>query len=400
MPEARNGRAQAQAEVLATLAYAVHAGKSCTLVLGDSGSGKTLLGRLVAQRCADRIATVWVCGIGQPSHGVEATLFPPGALQSAHAVPERELQDISLSRWVRAGLPSGQPVLVVVDDADALRPRSWEDLLALVTREVRAIRPVSLVLLGLPELADTLAQRALVRLQRRVFRACRLAPLARRELGAYVQHRLVVAGGDGSEIFTSAALDLIQQLSGGNPALINQLCDNALVEAFGAERRTVDATDVRAMVRTITAGVCRRRLLKQGAPAAGSAALPAPARVARNPQDLRTLLQAVGQELEHAMLLREVCDAADLVDGHDTVPRPASAAPPQVEPVRPVSVLPQPDSAVEERLASVQARLQQVLACVRGTRNPVRVVEHVDVEQPGPSEVASPAATAAHSSLA
>jgi len=59
-----------------------------------------------------------------------------------------------------------------------------------------------------------------------------LEPLNEDEANAYVQHRLRVAGGE-PDLLTEYACSLVHQLSGGNPRLINQLCDLALMYGFG-----------------------------------------------------------------------------------------------------------------------------------------------------------------------
>jgi general secretion pathway protein A len=225
--------AVAHAETLATLQYALHAGKSCTLVLGDSGSGKTLLGRVLLERSAGRATAAWMHGIGQPPGQTAVTLCsfgrPERPAPLGHGGPDESV----LADWARTLPRSGHPTLLIVDNADGLRKDNWEDILALVTREIRAPRSLSLVLLGLPSLVDTLAGPGLVRLQRRLFRTCTVARLTAEEVAAYVRHRLTMAGGRNQQVFTPGALDLIHRFTDGNPALINQLCDNAMVDAFG-----------------------------------------------------------------------------------------------------------------------------------------------------------------------
>jgi general secretion pathway protein A len=261
-------------ETLATLRYAAHTGKTCSLVLGDSGSGKTLIGRLLAQRVARRMGVLWVYGIGQPGGQTEVTIYPPGSLETPDAMCRQSVEESSLANWIRSGLPLAPATLVVFDNADGLPTHSWEDILSLVTREVRTPRPVSIVLLGLPGLADRLAAPELVRLRRRVFRTCQLQRLTRDTVEHYVRHRLKVAGGNGHEIFTAPALDLIHRFSGGNPALINQICDNALVDAFADERKQIDAPHVMVSVQAITGGLPKARALPRPATSLGLGPLP------------------------------------------------------------------------------------------------------------------------------
>lgn len=265
--------APSHSETLATLEYAIHSGKPCTVAVGESGSGKTLLGRVLARRAVGTASLLWIHGIGQSDDRTDVTIYPPSGLQRSGAFNPRQVIDSTLDEWVRTRLAKAGPTAVVVDNADALREQNWEDILALLTREVRAAQPVSLVLLGLPGLLEMLSGPEFVRLQRRIFRTCGLARLAGQDVVAYIRHRWTVAGGDEAEVFTSAALGLIHRFSDGNPALVNQLCDNAMLDAFSEERRRIDARDVIATLRTITGHTEQRVCLPDAAPLGAPLAL-------------------------------------------------------------------------------------------------------------------------------
>jgi len=256
------------AEALATAQYAVHAAKPCCVILGESGFGKTLLGRMLADHVNRTAQVLWISGIGQPSDATEVQLYPPGSSLGNCTLYRVRAESTTLATWVRSATPAAHANVVIVDNADALPHRGWTDLLSLLTREFRRTHPTTVVLLGLPQLLTRLDHRALVRLRRRIFRTCELRPLTRDEMTAYIRHRLTQAGGD-VQPFTPTALDMIFHLSGGNPALVNQICDNALVDAYGDDRTTIDAQHVVTAVRAII-GPLRRRprlLLERVAPA-------------------------------------------------------------------------------------------------------------------------------------
>ena len=63
-------------------------------------------------------------------------------------------------------------------------------------------------------------------------------------MGAYIRHRLAVAGAADREIFEPDTFPLIFRYTGGIPRLINTLCDTVLLAAFGQDRETVDLEDV------------------------------------------------------------------------------------------------------------------------------------------------------------
>jgi general secretion pathway protein A len=91
-------------------------------------------------------------------------------------------------------------------------------------------RPLQLVLLGLPSLADELGETPdLQPFDSRVSCQLRLTPLSRSDLDGYVAHRLIVARSSTAIYFNTEAMDLLHALSRGVPRSVNLLCDRALM---------------------------------------------------------------------------------------------------------------------------------------------------------------------------
>lgn len=231
-------------EALATLRYAVVARKSCCVLLGESGTGKTLLARIVADGLTNRGAVLWADDLALTggaafvwrSCGADA---PRG---SVGAGPDRT----ALDAWLGSAGRGGGPALLIVDQADRLAPDAWARLERLLARDGLRDAPLTTFLIGLPALRGLLDGPALVRLARRVFRICHLAPLDRAQTAEYVVRRLSTAGAGTRRLITPDAVRLVADLSGGIPALINQLCENALLSACAAGRSLITSDDVRA----------------------------------------------------------------------------------------------------------------------------------------------------------
>ena len=249
-------------EVLATLQYTIYASKACSVVVGESGSGKTLLARVISNACNRRADILWVDAIGQPAERTEATLYSSRTADEGGSPAETEL---ILADWARSNRRLRSTALLIVDDADVLSPQGWQDILLLLTSNARAAKPVNILLFGLTGLLDTLSAHDMVRIRRRIFRTCTLSLLDRQQTGAYIQCRIAAAGRADSELFNEEAIDSIHRVSGGNPALINQLCDNAMVSAFSDGHTAIDVAHIMTSVRSTL--FVRRPLLAQ--PAAG-----------------------------------------------------------------------------------------------------------------------------------
>ena len=107
---------------------------------------------------------------------------------------------------------------------------------------------------------------ALRQLAQRITARYHLRPFSYTETRAYVRHRLQVAGRR-EMIFTSPALSVIHRRSGGVARVINNVCDRALLGAFGRSRRRVTATTARRAAVEVS-GVSRLRRWLQPAVAA------------------------------------------------------------------------------------------------------------------------------------
>jgi predicted nucleic acid-binding Zn-ribbon protein len=81
-------------------------------------------------------------------------------------------------------------------------------------------------------------------LSQRIFFSHILHPLTEAETEAYIAHRLTVAGAE-RPIFTASALRAVHELAGGNPRLINIVCDQALLSGYSYNLQTIGPDIVR-----------------------------------------------------------------------------------------------------------------------------------------------------------
>ena len=137
---------------------------------------------------------------------------------------------------------------------------------------------LQIILVGQLNLGTLLRSPELRQLDQRVSIRYQLEPLDRETVGAYVAHRLTIAGGSAAVTFAPKALDLLHRLSGGIPRLINLICDRALLAAFSVRENRItpdmvahaaESLDIRRSPRV---GLAGRRASLAGAAAVALAA--------------------------------------------------------------------------------------------------------------------------------
>jgi MSHA biogenesis protein MshM len=133
-----------------------------------------------------------------------------------------------------------KPVVLVIDEAQAMPEETIEALRLLTNLETESTRLLQIVLFGQPELDTTLSKDSLRQLRQRITFQTRLQPLNRDSVSQYLRHRLSQAGYNGSDLFAPAALRVIWRASGGIPRLVNVLAHKAMLAAWGRGDRLVN----------------------------------------------------------------------------------------------------------------------------------------------------------------
>ena len=226
-------------EALANLHYGVGRRKGFIVITGEVGTGKTLLVRcLLAELRKNNIAFGYVFNPLLSTNEFFQYIMADLGLQYSGRSKTEMLLD--LNRFLIQRHARGLITALVVDEAQALRPELLEEIRLLTNLETSQQKLLQIVLMGQPELEGVLDSPSLRQLKQRVSLRCQLLPLDEEQTHGYVLSRLERAGAKPDPpIFDAEALAKIYEYSRGIPRIINNLCENAMVNAFAREIRTV-----------------------------------------------------------------------------------------------------------------------------------------------------------------
>ena len=208
---------------------AVQQREGLMLVVGEPGTGKTLLCRTLLSRLSGRHP---ICVVVDPCVRIEELLLQ--MLQDFGVVhagrPDRlSRHDLvaTLHRFLASLIPLNTTAVLVIDEAQHLDPAVLEQLRLLSNCESDRAKLLQIVLVGTPALEGVCRSEDMQHLDQRIARRCRLSPLNREEVLEYIESRLMVASLPAQE-FTGPAVNTIASLSGGIPRTVNLLCERSL----------------------------------------------------------------------------------------------------------------------------------------------------------------------------
>lgn len=217
-------------EAIAGLTYAILQRKGIAVLTGDAGTGKTTLLRAVMASIPGRLAHFGYVPNPALSRN-EFFRFVLGDLGLDAKDSDKDQFLLQLNNYLVQAHKTGAAVVLVVDEAHRLSPELLEEIRLLANYETDTEKLLQILLVGQDELDALLDRRDLRQIKQRVAIRLRIDELTPEQVSEYVLHRWSIASSRPLP-FDAGALKMIVAYSGGNPRVINSLCDNALLDAF------------------------------------------------------------------------------------------------------------------------------------------------------------------------
>lgn len=225
----------------------VHVAETCKFALctGEVGAGKSTAARAVADRLnPTRYLILYISDSDlTPRNFYYEMLHQLGVSPRFYrGDAKRQLVKVLMDMHEGRKIP-----VVIIDEGHLLGRDMLEEIRFLMNFKMDSFSPLSLILMGQPELKVTLQTQTYEAIAQRINIRFHLAALSRAETVAYIQHQLKVVGVDRS-VFTDDAMHLIHEYSGGIARKINNLSTSCLLHAFAKSKSLIDDHMVRIVL--------------------------------------------------------------------------------------------------------------------------------------------------------
>jgi MSHA biogenesis protein MshM len=234
--------------ILDALTYSIQSGEGIIKVVGEVGSGKTMLCRMLQTLLPEKVESVY---LANPSVAPEDVLHAIAfELQLNLPKDADRLQVMQvLQKYLLDRHAEGKQVVIFVEEAQGMPLATLEEIRLLSNLETKHDKLLQIVLFGQPELDVNLNQTHIRQLRERITHSFNLGPLSESEVGEYLIFRLRAAGYYGPHLFSKSAIRMIAKSSEGLVRRVNILADKALLATFSDNAYQVTPKHVKAAIK-------------------------------------------------------------------------------------------------------------------------------------------------------
>lgn len=229
---------------LDALIYAIHSGEGIIKVVGEVGSGKTMLCRMLEVRLGDEIDVIY---IANPS------LSPDNILHViAHELNlnvNNDMSKVDVMQMIQSHLlkkhADNRQVVLFVEEAQSMPIETLEEIRLLSNLETDENKLLQMVLFGQPELDEKLSVPHIRQLKERITHSFNLSPFPPEDTLQYLNFRLRAVGYKGPDVFNKKTAGVVKKYSDGLTRRINIIADKSMLAAFSEGSHSVTASHIR-----------------------------------------------------------------------------------------------------------------------------------------------------------
>ena len=229
---------------LDALVYAINSGEGIIKVVGEVGSGKTMLCRMLEVRLSSDIDVIY---IANPSLSPDNILHV--IAHELHLDISNEMSKVNVMQQIQAHLlkkhASNRQVVLFVEEAQSMPIETLEEIRLLSNLETDQNKLLQMVLFGQPELDEKLSAPHIRQLKERITHSFNLSPFPPDDTLQYLNFRLRAVGYKGPDVFNKKTAGAVKKYSDGLTRRINIIADKSLLAAFSEGSHTVTPSHIK-----------------------------------------------------------------------------------------------------------------------------------------------------------
>ncbi len=228
--------------ILDALVYALKNGDGIIKLIGEVGTGKTFLSRMLEKALPDNFEFIFILNPNMPAENVLLAIARELGLDLPHSADKLAVLHALQARLLSLHAENRQ-VVVVIDEAQSMPPETLEEIRLLSNLETESHKLLQILLIGQPELDQRLNRHNIRQIKERITHSLYLPSMNQSEIYRYIDYRLRCAGYQGAPLFSRCSASLIALRSRGLLRRVNILADKALLTAFSKGSRFVGFSD-------------------------------------------------------------------------------------------------------------------------------------------------------------
>ncbi len=241
-------------EALAHLLYGIKSDGGFVMLTGEVGTGKTTVCRCLLEQVPENTDIAFIINPKLTVQELLATICGEFGIKCPEGNTSNKVFVDHLNEYLLTTHAKSRNAVLIIDEAQNLSPDVLEQLRLLTNLETNQRKLLKIMLIGQPELKEMLARPELRQLAQRITARYHLEPLSQTEVGAYVAHRLTVAGVPRHllrQFFPPNTISQLFRLSDGIPRLINVICDRALLGAYAQGNDGIDKATLKKAAKEV-----------------------------------------------------------------------------------------------------------------------------------------------------
>lgn len=231
-------------ETIEALLFSLTRGDAIVSVIGEVGTGKTTLVRVIANRLKKlNFELVYIPNPNFSSYDILVFIANELGLNIDKTDSKFNIYN-SISAKLLNIYGNGKRVAVIIDEAHLIPLETLEEIRLLSNIETGKEKLLSIILVGQPELKEILLKKEARQLNSRITYEFLIQPFKGEEVYEYLNFRMKKAGFAGNNLFSKKVSYLIGRKSKGLPRVINNIADQLLLKLYAEGRRNAKPSDI------------------------------------------------------------------------------------------------------------------------------------------------------------